>query len=101
MDLDESGFISLLEFRKGLQRAGFTDSGQSHQKGLDRDAICVSVDDTVRLFNYYDSNGDAKLQYAEFMQLLQNSKQIAFGKGMVVGEDDTMHISGGHQYADL
>ena len=85
MDLDESGFISLLEFRKGLQRAGFTDSGQSHQKGLDRDAICVSVDDTVRLFNYYDSNGDAKLQYAEFMQYA----------------DDTMHISGGHQYADL
>ena len=101
MDLDESGFISLLEFRKGLQRAGFTDSGKVHQKGLDRDALSVSVDDTVRLFNYYDNNGDAKLQYAEFMQLLQNSKKIAFQRGMVVGEDDTMHISGGHQYADL
>lgn len=72
-----------------------------HQKGLDRDALSVSVDDTVRLFNYYDNNGDAKLQYAEFMQLLQNSKKIAFQSGMVVGEDDTIHISGGHQYADL
>ncbi len=51
-----------------------------HQKGLDRDALSVSVADTVRLFNYFDEDGDGELSYHEFMHLLQNSVKV--GQGM-------------------
>ena len=49
MDVDGSGQIDVFEFRKGLQKAGFTDHDHVHHKGLDRDAIEVTVEDTVRL----------------------------------------------------
>jgi hypothetical protein len=58
MDTHDTGYISLLEFRKGLQRSGFTDQGQMHKTGLDRDMLVVSVADTVRLFNYFDEDGE-------------------------------------------
>ena len=96
MDQDGSGFISLLEFRKGLQRSGFTDSGHHHMKGLDRDTLSVSVEDTVRLFNYFDNDGDGTLSHGEFMQLLQNSKFIDASHNMVVGEDELTVTSAGH-----
>jgi len=48
MDVNGSGTISLVEFRKGLQRSGFHDHGGMHLSGLDRDTLKVSVKDTVR-----------------------------------------------------
>ena len=51
MDTNESGSISLLEFRKGLQRSGFTDHGAMHKKGLDRDALRFSSESIFLSFN--------------------------------------------------
>ncbi|KAH8099120.1 hypothetical protein JL720_2100 [Aureococcus anophagefferens] len=95
MDADGSGEISVLEFRKGLQKAGFTDHGAVHKKGLDRGAIAVSVEDTVRLFNYDDKDRSGSLSYAEFVKLVQNSVAIDY-RPMVVGEDSAVTVAGGY-----
>lgn len=86
------------EFRKGLQKAGFTGGGSfaNHKHGLDRDAIAVSVEDTVRLFNYFDSNKSGTLSYAEFVQLLQNSVPVNYTNTCIVGEDTDVTVSGGY-----
>lgn len=94
MDSDNSGSISLIEFRKALQRSGFTDSGSMHKKGLDRDSLAVDIKDTVRLFNYFDGDGDGELSYHEFMRLLQDSMKIDY-HSMVVGENQDVTLSGG------
>jgi hypothetical protein len=66
-----------------------------HQKGLDRDALSVCVADTVRLFNYFDEDGDGELSYHEFMHLLQNSVKVGQGmkimrpKGVVVVQNES------------
>ena len=65
-----------------------------HRHGLDRDAISVSVEDTVRLFNYYDADRSGSLSYSEFMRLLQNSVPVDY-REMVVGENPDV-VSGGH-----
>jgi len=92
MDVNDTGTISLIEFRKGLQRAGFTDGAGFHKSGLDRDALAVSVPDTVRLFNYFDEDGDGELSYNEFMRLLQDSLTVDYNK-FIVGENTKMTIS--------
>jgi len=94
MDVNDSGSVSLIEFRKGLQRSGFTDSGSMHKKGLDRDALSVSIPDTVRLFNYFDEDGDGELSYHEFMRLLQDSMKVDYSNKMVVGENQDVSYSG-------
>ena len=66
-----------------------------HRHGLDRDAISVSVEDTVRLFNYYDEDRSGSLSYSEFMRLLQNSVAIDY-RTMVVGENPDVVVSGGY-----
>ena len=96
MDRDGSGSISVLEFRKGLQKAGFTDAEGMHKKGLDRDAITISVADTVRLFNYYDTDKSGSLSYGEFMHLLQNSVRVDRGGALVVGEATDVTVAGGY-----
>ena len=78
-----------------FKKAGFTDHGAVHKKGLDRGAIAVSVEDTVRLFNYYDKDRSGSLSYAEFMKLLQNSVAIDY-RPLVVGEDTAVTVSGGY-----
>jgi Ca2+-binding EF-hand superfamily protein len=55
----------------------------------------VSVEDTVRLFNYYDKDRSGSLSYAEFMKLLQNSVAIDY-RPMVVGEDTAVTVAGGY-----
>ena len=62
-------------------------------RGLDRDALVVSVADTVRLFTYYDSDGDGLISYSEFMRLLQNSTPIDYTP-LVVGENQRVTMSG-------
>jgi hypothetical protein len=93
MDVTGNGTISLLEFRKGLQRSGFHDGNGMHLSGLDRDALDVSVEDTVRLFNYFDTNGDGTISYAEFMRLLQNTVQVDY-RALTVGENTGVVFSG-------
>ena len=79
MDVDGSGQIDVFEFRKGLQKAGFTDHDH-HRKGLDRDELEVTVEDTVRLFNYFDKNSNGFLSYSEFIKILQDSCKISYHK---------------------
>jgi len=91
LDTDGSGSLSLLEFRKGLQRSGFTDmrgQANTHRKGLDRGTLVVSIADTVRLFNYFDEDGDGQMKYGEFMHLLQNSTKVDYNKRLMVGTTD-------------
>lgn len=88
----------VIEFRKGLQKAGFAggQSFASHRHGLDRGALVVSVDDTVRLFNYFDTNKSGTLSYAEFMHLLQDSVKVDHRHYMSVGQRVDSTVSGGY-----
>jgi len=72
MDRDHGKFIDYREFQHGLKRAGMT----------------VTDVEAMTLLVRYDRNGDGRLEYNEFMRLLQNSKDIAVHAASVLSVAD-------------
>mmetsp|Transcript_12017 Transcript_12017/g.24161 ORF Transcript_12017/g.24161 Transcript_12017/m.24161 type:complete len:343 (+) Transcript_12017:112-1140(+) len=69
-DPDGSGYVSIEEFLKAMQRAGI-----AFGRGLDRQRDdTISTDEAANILAFFDKDKDGYLQYHEFMTMLQHTK---------------------------
>jgi len=69
-DPDGSGYVSIEEFLRAMQRAGI-----ALGRGLDRARDdSISEDEAANILAFFDKDKDGFLQYHEFMTMLQHTK---------------------------
>ena len=81
-DPDGNGYVSIEEFMRAMQRAGIAIG-----HGLDRRHDgSISEDEAANILAFFDKDKDGYLQYHEFMNMLQSTKNSVLTKAFAKNE---------------